>query len=255
MFDSELHVTTRRVTELFAPLMRAAGIRAPLVGGARSHFTEFNRERAQIPSDLESVVVTVTPMFHALDTEQLVEALAMQRVVAEQAVHLAAGRDVHFGPVSLRPRFNNVATAPEPLPTGRDLRDGYGSHFTGSSDARQGSPELAAWLIASASALAVQGVSSVSWFETWGPRGFYSAAGRTPAADALDALVDLCGSELLSGESPDGLIWAIGARIDGADIVLAANVGRSEREFDVCLPGGSSQLLTLRPGAWARFVR
>ncbi len=114
VFDSELHTTTLALMELFAAAMRAAGVRAPLVGGARSHFTELNREHSRIPSDLESLLITVAPLFHALDTEQLVEALAMQRIVAGQAVDLAAGRNVHIGPVSLRPRFNNVATTPSP---------------------------------------------------------------------------------------------------------------------------------------------
>ena len=100
----------------------------------------------------------------------------MQRIIAMQAVGLAASRPVHIGPVTLRPRYNDVATSPQPLPTRSDLAEGYGAEFTGAADPRQSLPELAAWTVASAAALAVPGVASVAYFEEWGdarhPLGF-----------------------------------------------------------------------------------
>ena len=102
----------------------------------------------------------------------------MQRLVAEQTVEFAAGRPVHVGPITLRPRFNNVATGPQPGPTRTDLDEGYGAEFTGAADPRQQSPELAAWTIASAAALAVPGVASIAYFEEWGARGIRSAIRR-----------------------------------------------------------------------------
>ena len=253
-FDAALHVSDARAVAALRVARDAAGLEAPVLGGARSHFTELNREQARIPRDVAGIVVSTTPLFHTLDTEQLVEALAMQRLVAVQTVEIAGGLPVHIGPVSLRPRFNNVATTPEPVPTRADLSEGYGAEFTGAPDERQGARELAAWVVASAAALAVPGVSTASWFETWGPRGLADTAGSRPAAEAVAALVALSGGRLLTGPSPDGLVWAVGSRRDGEDVVLAANLDRTTRRIGVRAPGGAARELELAAGAWARAI-
>lgn len=249
-FDAAEHISDARVVSELRAAMTASGLSVPVLAGARSHFTELNREQARIARDVDGIVVNTTPLFHTLDTEQLVEAVAMQRLIAEQAVAIAEGLPVHIGPVSLRPRFNNVATTPEPAPTRKDLAEGYGAEFTGAVDARQGAPELGAWVIASAAALAAPGVASVSWFETWGPRGLVSAAGRTSAADAVDALVSLAGGTLLTSASPDGLVWAVGSRTDAGVTVLVANVGREERRVQVTGVGEA----VVGAGAWVRLT-
>ncbi len=247
-FDAAEHVSDAGTVAALRAALSAAGLSVPVLAGARSHFTELNREQARIARDVDGVVVNTTPLFHTLDTEQLLEAVAMQRLVAEQSVAIADGLPVHIGPVSLRPRFNNVATTAEPAPTRADLSEGYGAEFTGASDARQTAPELGAWVIASAAALAVSGVASVSWFETWGPRGLKSTAGRTAAAEAVDALIALRGGQLLTGASPDGLIWAIGSRTDTGDTVLVANLDRVARR--VMVPGVGE--LSIDAGEWVR---
>ena len=252
VFDRARHVTTPASASLFRAALGSAGIRAPLLAGARSHFTELNREQATIPRDTAGIVVTTTPLFHALDTEQLVEAVAVQRLVAEETVRIAEGREVHIGPVALRPRYNNVATTAQPAPTRSDLADGYGAQFTGADDERQGAPELAAWVIASAAASAVPGVRSLSWFETWGPRGLEDRRGRMPAADAVDALADLRGSVLLGGSSPDGLVWAIGGRAAERDTILIANLDVEPRVLDVRADGGAPVRVSVAAGSWER---
>lgn len=243
--DSVLHVSDAATVAL----LRAAAPSAPVVGGTRSHFTELNREQARIPGDVDGIILTTTPLFHTLDTEQLVEAVGMQRLIAEQAVRIARGRPVHIGPVTLRPRFNNVATTAEPAPTLADLSEGFGAEFTGGVDHRQSAPELAAWVVASAAALAVPGVSSLSWFESAGPRGLEG----TPAERAVEALVTLGGGELLAGTSPDGLIWAIGSRRDDADTVLVANLDRTVRSVSV-RTGAGTLSASLLPGSWNRLT-
>ena len=248
-FDAVEHVSDPDVVTALRGAMRDAGLAVPVLGGARSHFTELNREQGRIARDVDGITLNTTPLFHTLDTEQLVEALPIQRLIAEQAVEIADGLPVHIGPVSLRPRFNNVATTPEPAPSRADLSEGYGAQFTGASDLRQRAPELAAWLVASAAALAVPGVASLSWFETSGPRGI---AG-TPAAEVLDAFASLSGGTLLSGASPDGLLWAIGARTDVGDVVLVANVGEDVRQVTVRIAGQADQTLELGGGAWGRL--
>lgn len=248
-FDAVEHVSDATAVEALRAAMAASGLAVPVLAGARSHFTELNREQARIARDVDGIVVNTTPLFHTLDTEQLVEALGIQRLIAEQAVSIADGLPVHIGPVALRPRFNNVATTPEPAPTRTELSEGYGAAFTGAVDTRQGAPELGAWVIASAAAFAVPGVASVSWFETWGPRGLVSASGRTAAADAVDALVSLAGGTLLTGMTPDGLVWAIGSRTDAGATVLIANVDREERR--VVVEGFGE--VSVGAGEWVRL--
>lgn len=254
-FDSVLHVSDGLTVACTRAALDEAGVRAEIRGGARSHFTELNRERARIPDQVDGIVFTTTPLFHSIDTEQLVEALPMQRLIAAQSVELADRRPVHIGPVSLRPRFNNVATSPEPMPSRTDLSEGYGAQFTGGIDERQSSPELAAWTIASAAALAVPGVASLSWFETWGPRGLHDAdSAPQPAAEALAALATMAGRPLLWGASPDGLLWAIGSRTADEDIVLVANLDRKPRTFRVALPNQPALSGSVAAGSWLRLT-
>ena len=101
------HVSDREAVVALRAALAAAGIDVAVVGGARSHFTELNREQHRIPEDLDGLTVTVTPLFHAQGTEQLVESIAMQRLVAEQTV-AARGRTARAR------RADRVATAVQP---------------------------------------------------------------------------------------------------------------------------------------------
>jgi len=249
------HVSDAEAVTAVREALAAAGSTIPVIGGSRSHFTELNRERHRLPGDLDGIAVTVTPLFHATGTEQLVESVAMQRLVALQTVEYAADLPVHVGPVCLRPRFNDVATGTQPAPTRDDLAEGYGAEFTGSADPRQSAPELAAWTVASAAALAVPGVASIAWYEQWGPRGIRTAAGDPlPVAAAIDALAALgerADGELLWGDSPDGLLWALGVRRGDAVQVLAANLDRVTRILTVTA-GGSEARWEIAPGGFVR---
>jgi hypothetical protein len=249
------HVSDRPAIDGLRAALRDAGVDARVVGGARSHFTQLNREHHRLPDDLAGVVFSITPLFHSLSTEQLVESVAVQRLVAEQAVVLADGAPVHIGPVTLRPHLNDVATTPPPMPEHDDLRAGYGVQLLDADDPRQSSPELAAWTVASAAALAVPGVATLSYFEEWGPRGIRSADGvDLPVAAAIEALRGLEGGELLTGGSPDGLVWAVGVRRGGVDELLVANLDRRARSVVVSTPQGETAV-TLDACAFVRPVR
>ncbi len=229
-FDPVSHVSDARTVAALRAALRDAGIDVPVVGGARSHFTELNREQSGLGDDLDGVTFSITPLFHAASTEQLVESVAMQRLVAQQAVSIADGAPVHVGPVTLRPRFNNVATTSLAGPGHPDLSAGYGPALLGADDPRHDAPELAAWTAASAAALAVPGVASIVYFEEWGPRGIRDDAGADrPVAAAVGDLASLSGRPLMWGSSPDGLVWAVG----GGDVVLVSNLDRRARTLTV----------------------
>ena len=213
----------------------AAGIpEATLVGGARSHFTEVNRRIADLPSDLPALAFALTPGGHNIERAQLVESIAMQRLVARQAAEFAAGRPVHVGPVTLRPRYLTFASRELPPPA-----EGTGYLLApDADDPRQSSSALAAWTVASAAALAEGGAASVAYFEAWGPRGVRDAAGEPyPVAAAIEALVALSGAERLEvvGTPPDD-VWIAAARRDGVDTVLVANL--ASRATRVAFAGG-----------------
>ncbi|MGZ0068223.1 hypothetical protein [Microbacterium arborescens] len=249
------HVSDEAAVALLRGALERSGLAVPVVGGVRSHFTELNREQHRLPRGLAGLTFSVTPLFHSRDTEQLVESLAMQRLVATQAVEIGGGVPVHVGPVTLRPHFNDVATTAPPRPAASDLSAGYGTHLTDADDPRQRAAELAAWTIASAAALAVPGVAGLTFFESWGPRGIVDADGTAlPVAEAIAALAGLAGSELLSGASPDGLVWAIGAEHRGEITVLAANLDTRPRTLTVTTPRSHPTLPSptlLSPTTWS----
>ncbi|WP_205789204.1 hypothetical protein [Microbacterium sp. CPCC 204701] len=254
------HVSDLEAIALLRHALTEAGVDALVVGGVRSHFTELNREHQRLPRRLDGVVFSSTPLFHSLGTAQLIEALQMQRLVATQGVELAGGPLVHIGPISLRPHFNDVATTPPPMPSHDDLRDGYGSaltvstpppdaagaspgasgHVGSAADPRQSAAELAAWTVASAAAFAVPGVATLAYFEEWGPRGVRGSDGTPfPVFDAVTALAELAQKPGLRGDSPDGLVWALGARTEEGTTVLIANLDRRERRIEAETPAGS----------------
>ena len=268
------HVSDLGAIGLLRHALTEAGVEADVVGGVRSHFTELNREHHRLPRGLDGIVFSSTPLFHSLSIAQLVESLPMQRLVATQAVGIAAGLPVHIGPISLRPHFNDVATTPPPMPAHDDLRDGYGSalilptpppgaagappgasgRVSPAADPRQAAPELAAWTIASAAALAVPGVATLAYFEEWGPRGVRTGDGAAlPVLEAVSALASLSGRAGLRGDSPDGLVWAVGARAADGDAVLVANLDRRARSVEVELPGGSTRTAEVAAGAFVRL--
>ncbi|MFF0225913.1 hypothetical protein [Streptomyces sp. NPDC004629] len=198
-----------------------------LVAGARAHFTELNRTLDRLPDDATAVTFSITPQMHDTGRDQLLESLPLQRLTARQALG-PGDRPLHVGPVTLRPRFNAVATSARATSTVPHVRDGYGAHFVpGSTDPRQESAGYAAWLVASAAQLALPGVLSVTFAEAWGPRGLYDQHGTPrPAAEAFARLIGLSGAELLApkGDLPVN-VSVLAARSRDRVTLMAANVG------------------------------
>jgi hypothetical protein len=248
VFDAEQHIWLEQISKQLVNAMQSRGLSITQLAGARSHFTELNRNVTKVPETCAGLTFSITPLFHALNTEQLVESIAMQRLVTQQAVGMAEGKEVHVGPVTLRPRFNNVATKAPEIPAVQDLSLGYGAQWFGSDDPRQQSPELAAWTIASAAAIGVAGVKSITFFEERGPRGIQSAEGDAyPVSAAVKALAQLVGGKLLTGQSPDGLLWAIGASADSGVKILAANLKDQPAEIDIYIEVLDKTITALLP--------
>lgn len=159
-----------------------------VVAGTRAHFTELNRGIADLADWDGALTFSVTPQMHDRSRAQVTESLRMQRWVVMSASRLAAGRPLHVGPVTLRPRFNAVATTPRRVTTSTTIDDGYGPETVpDATDPGQHSAAAGAWTAASVAALSVPGVASITLAEAWGPRGVVASDGtRTPAAAAVD---------------------------------------------------------------------
>jgi hypothetical protein len=238
--DAERHVTT---PELAAALRAVLPAGLPLVAGARSHFTELNREwETVLAAAPDALAFATTPLFHTLEAEQLVEAVAMQRLLAEQLTARAPELPVHIGPITLRARFANVATRPQPVPAPAPP-----------VDPRAGTTLHEAWTIASAAALAVPGVASLTYEQVPAPLAALGAAGPVGAAAQGADGAGRAGrrgapdTAVVTGRSADGLLWAIG---DGRTLLLANLSARPRR---VGLPDHDAPI-PLDPASW-RSVR
>src|SRR5699024_9730235 len=84
------HMSDAAAVEALRSALESAGLEATVVGGARSHFTEYNRQHHLVPQGMGGIVFGITPLFHELGTRQLVESVAMQRLIAYQATTMTA---------------------------------------------------------------------------------------------------------------------------------------------------------------------
>ncbi|WIB78733.1 hypothetical protein DEJ28_06455 [Curtobacterium sp. MCPF17_002] len=182
-YDPVSHVTTPALQDA---LRAAAGAHGGLaaVAGTRAHFTELNRSIDVFGGWDGPLTFALTPQMHDRSRAQVTESVRMQRWVVSSASRLAAGRQLHIGPVTLRPRFNAVATAPGRVVTDPSTVDGYGPQdVPDATDPGQHSRAADDWFAASVAALTVSGVASITLAEAWGPRGVVTSDGtRSPAA-------------------------------------------------------------------------
>jgi len=232
VFDAASHVTEPQLWDfLVYESYLLPGV--CLVGGSRAHFAELNRCIARLPKDLPELTFSITPQMHACEREHIVDSLCGQRIVAQNAVRLAAARPVHIGPITLKPRFNAVATSQDNAavadPAKPDDR----------TDDRQGTAFAAAWMLASVRALSIDGVTSLTYFETTGPRGLErgSDGSRYPVHRLAGWLTALAASTVLEvkGEVPQGIhILACNPPI--GPVVLLSNLGNDCRTIEVVLP-------------------
>jgi hypothetical protein len=237
-FDCNSHVSEEPLWTALRTALIESGSDAEPVGGTRAHFAELNRNIHRIETDGNAITFSVTPQMHDQSRQQVIESIAIQRLVAEQAVAMSGG-PVHIGPVTLRPRFNAVATSRVLPGTTTGLDRGYGAHHVpDSTDPRQASMAMGAWLIASAAALAVDGVASLTYCETWGPRGLTDASGSIyPVGLAFEWLAGISGWQVTreTGSQRTDLFVII-AHHAADTVVLAANLGTTPRQVHAQVP-------------------
>lgn len=145
-----------------APVMKA-DFPGTLVGtGVNAYFAELNRSRPSI-KNADFVNFTISPQVHAFDNASLVENLQAQAEVVRSAQKLFPAKPIFVSPVSLKQRFNVVATTEEAEPESDILPS--------SVDQRQRLPFTAFWTLGSLQFLASAGVDLVTYYETAGWKG------------------------------------------------------------------------------------
>lgn len=184
--DPVTHATTPALQDALRAAATAHGS-LEVVAGTRAHFTELNRSIALFRGWDGPLAFSVTPQMHDRSRAQVTESVRMQRWVASSASRLAAGRPLHVGPVTLRPRINAVTTSPRRIVTDPSVAGGYGPQSVpDATDPGQHSRAAGAWFAAAVEALTVPGVASITLAEAWGPRGVVTSDGEhSPAARVL----------------------------------------------------------------------
>src|SRR5262249_42243488 len=151
---------------------------------------------------------SMNPQIHAFDELSLVEALEAQAETVRSANAFCGATPLAVTPITLRPRFNAVATVEEAATE---------ATLPWEVDPRQMSLFGAAWTLGSVASLAPTGVESLTYFETTGPRGlleceerplpaFPSTAGELfPLFHVLADVCELHGAEILEAATDDPL--------------------------------------------------
>jgi hypothetical protein len=197
--------------------------------GTDAHFVELNRG-SPLLSGADSLYYPISPQAHASDDASIIETLEAQAETVKTAKVLG-GLPVVVSPVTLRPRVQLEAA---------------GGASRAPLDPRQHSSFCAAWTVASIKQLSEAGATSLTYFETVGPRGVVPRDHReAPVASALAELATLRNATLVASYTDAPLAVQSLALFDGRGIVLfVINLSRAPRRAMVAPTG---QIVELGP--------
>jgi len=151
---------------------------AKIGAGVNAYFAELNRNRPQ-SKKAEFISFAVCPQIHAFDNSLLVENMEAQKFAVESAKHIFSEKPIFVSPVTLKQRFNVVATSNE-----AECKSG---ELPSQVDVRQNSEFSAQWLLGSLKFLAQSGAELVTYFETVGWRGFIQGNYNPPVPEKFSA--------------------------------------------------------------------
>ncbi len=142
-----------------------------IVGGTNAYFAELNRNR---PTARFPAAFSINPQVHAFDDLSLIENLEAQPETIYSARQFCLPA-LYVSPVTLRPRSNPNATTPAVESSDR---------LPSSVDPRQRTLFGAAWTVGSlARLLYVDGIESLTYYETIGWKGLMEAEQGSPLPD------------------------------------------------------------------------
>jgi hypothetical protein len=181
IFDANAKATTARSLQLARQALQAFDKSmggAPIGGGTNADFYQLNQQRP--PSEwMDFVTFSMNPQTHACDNASLIETLSAIPAPLRSARHYFDHLPVVVSPLTLKPRFNPVATSAiaetnDTLPANVDVR--------------QMSLFGAAWTLGALKRLAESGAASITCYETTGWRGVLETAAGSPLPQQFPSL-------------------------------------------------------------------
>lgn len=169
IFDTGAKSSSARSLRLARQVLREFG--APIGGGTNADFYQLNQFRP--PADLlDFVAFSMNPQMHAFDDTSLVETLMVIPHPVRSARQYFDGLPVVVSPVTLKPRFNAVATAADGAPAPDQLPS--------SVDVRQMTLLGAVWTLGAVKRLTESEAANITCFETTGWRGVMETETGSP---------------------------------------------------------------------------
>lgn len=194
---------------------------APIAAGTNANFAELNRNRECVAA-ADALAFSANPQVHGDDESTMVETLGGQAAAVRSAIAFGVGRPVAVTPITLKPRFNAVATSPE-------------AGGEPPADPRQASPFVASWTLGSIAALAGAGAGSITYFECAGARGVVDDDGEPyPVFRVFEAIAAFAPDGVLESWSSQPLRVACLVLTRGpARRILLSNLIRRAVEVEV----------------------
>jgi D-apionolactonase len=224
---------------------------AILASGTNIYFTDLNRGRPHA-EELDAITYSVNPQVHAFDNASLAETPEAIGMTIQSARQFSAGKPIQISPITLKPRFNAVATGPESQPAPGELPTQV--------DPRQMSLFGACWTLASLKYLVEHGVISATYYETTGWRGVLERATGSPLPKRFPSLPgavfplyhvladvnEFAGGTALRTTSSDVLrVDGLALRKDGVTRFLLANMTNSPQLVRAQFPAETALLRVL----------
>jgi hypothetical protein len=220
--------------------------------GTDANLAELNRARP-LAHWLDFVSFAANPQVHAFDNATLVENCAALSQALATVHAFSGGKPVTISPITLKQRFNPVATGPEPQP--------LPGHLPPQVDPRQMSLFGAGWTLAVLKYLAESPAArSVTYYETTGWRGLMETLAGSPLPQKFPSLpggvfpmyhvfadlAEFVGAQVIPVESSSPLrVEALALRRQNQTRLLVANLAADPQTVSAPDPGGPALLWLL----------
>lgn len=177
------HVSEKATSGKWVTIARAklAAYRptAKIGGGTNAYFAELSRANSP-DAGVELISTSLNPQVHAFDHENLADSLEAQGAIVQSANRFWPGLPLAITPITLKPRFNSIATSPQSRESLEQLPCDV--------DVRQMSLFAAGWTAGSLKYLSEAGVHSATYFETVGWRGVMESQQGSPVASQFKSI-------------------------------------------------------------------
>jgi hypothetical protein len=174
----ENHLPDSQLTEKLIKSLQSSFPKVIVGTGVNAYFAELNRNRPQ-NQQARFVNFTISPQVHAFDDLSLIENLEAQVDVVKSAKKLFQEKQVFVSPITLKQRFNVVATS--------QTEQVFQDKLPPQVDPRQATSFAAAWTLGSLKNLAEAGAKLATFYETVGWRGIIQGNFEPPMPDKFPA--------------------------------------------------------------------